>query len=184
MSTWNSASNRAWWSDSSSCDTQCCNSDICQRTRKFEDILGCLTVASNAPDYMNEITTVVKSFYSIPVSIFLTSEHDIVMLTVLNYQQLMASLSLELLFEFDGMKHKIDHLAQQYLTKASKQVQHLVPIETLGDGNCLYNSILRLLPKCCVSAVELRGLSDHHVSFSNICAKMYFFPKFEQWSNS
>jgi hypothetical protein len=76
------------------------------------------------------------------------------------YQQLMAPLTLTPLIEFDGTKHKIDHIAQQYLAKASKGVQHLVPIETLGDGNCLFHSIVCLLPNSCVSAVELRGLSD------------------------
>ena len=77
------------------------------------------------------------------------------------YQQLMAPLALTPLIEFDGTRHKIDHVAQEYLTKASKVVQHLVPIETLGDGNCLFNSIVCLLPHSCVSAVELRGLPDY-----------------------
>ena len=76
------------------------------------------------------------------------------------YQQLMAPLALTPLIEFNETKHKIDHVAQQYLAKASKGVQHLVPIETFGDGNCLFNSIVCLLPNSCVSAVELRGLSN------------------------
>ena len=76
------------------------------------------------------------------------------------YQQLMAPLALTPLIEFDEKKHRIDRVAQQYLAKASKSVQHLVPIETLADGNCLFHSIVCLLLNSCVSAVELRGLSD------------------------
>ena len=97
----------------------------------------------------------------------------------------MAPLALSPLIEFDGNKHKIDHVAQQYLTKASKAVQHFVPIETLGDGNCLFNSLVCLLANSCVSAVELRGLSDSQRSsrrsYATICA---FFSKSERWLNS
>jgi hypothetical protein len=81
-------------------------------------------------------------------------------MTLLQFQQLMAPLALTPLIEFNEKKHRIDRVAQQYLAKASKSVQHFIPGETLGDGNCLFNSIVCLLPNSCVSAIELRGLSD------------------------
>jgi hypothetical protein len=59
--------------------------------------------------------------------------------------------------EFDVMKHTIDKVAQIYLAQASKNVQHLIPITTLDDGNCLFNSIVSLMPDSDVSAIELRG---------------------------
>ena len=61
--------------------------------------------------------------------------------------------------EFDEGKHIVDSIAQKYLQQASKNVQHLVPIKSLADGNCLFNSIISLIPDSDLSAVELRGLS-------------------------
>ncbi len=61
--------------------------------------------------------------------------------------------------EFDESKHTIDDVAQKYLEKASKSVQHLIPIKTVGDGNCLFNSIVSLMSDNNLSATELRGLS-------------------------
>ncbi|CAF1548564.1 unnamed protein product [Adineta steineri] len=58
--------------------------------------------------------------------------------------------------EFDELKHTIDTIAQQYLKQASKSVQHLIPLSSLGDGNCLFNSVVSLVPDSGVSAVELR----------------------------
>ena len=60
--------------------------------------------------------------------------------------------------EFDERKHIVDSIAQKYLQQASKNVQHLVPIKSLADGNCLFNSIISLVPDSHISAVELRGL--------------------------
>ena len=61
--------------------------------------------------------------------------------------------------EFDETKHTVDITAQEYLKQASKKVQHLVPINTLADGNCLFYSIVSLMPDSNISDVELRGLS-------------------------
>lgn len=71
----------------------------------------------------------------------------------------MPALQLSLAIEFDERKHARDTMAQEYLKQASKSVQHLVPLRTLADGNCLFNSIVSLVPDSGVSAVELRGLS-------------------------
>lgn len=60
---------------------------------------------------------------------------------------------------FDGTKHTTDIVAEQYLKQASTHVQHLVPVEVVADGNCLFNSIVSLIPDSNVSAVELRGSS-------------------------
>jgi hypothetical protein len=61
--------------------------------------------------------------------------------------------------EFDDTKHTIDVVAQKYLKQASKTVQHLIPVKTLDDGNCLFHSIVCLMLDTNISAVELRGLS-------------------------
>ncbi len=70
----------------------------------------------------------------------------------------MPPLQLFLPIEFDERKHAVDMIAQQYLKQASKSVQHLIPLRSLADGNCLFNSIVSLVPDSGVSAVELRGL--------------------------
>ena len=59
--------------------------------------------------------------------------------------------------EFDDTKHIIDVVAQKYLKQASKSVQHLVPVQILADGNCLFSSIASIMPDSHISAVELRG---------------------------
>jgi len=71
----------------------------------------------------------------------------------------MTPLSLTPPIVFDSKIHIIDTIAQKYLEKASKSVQHLVPIKTLAGGNCLFNCIISLTPYLNLSDVELRGLS-------------------------
>ena len=71
----------------------------------------------------------------------------------------MPPLKLFLSTEFDERKHATGSMAQQYLKQASKSVQHLIPLRSLADGNCLFNSVVSLVPDSSVSAVELRGLS-------------------------
>jgi hypothetical protein len=70
----------------------------------------------------------------------------------------MTPLQLILSSEFDENKHTIDNVAHKYLEQASKSVQQLIPIKTPEDGNCLFHSIVSLIPNFDVSAVELRGL--------------------------
>lgn len=53
--------------------------------------------------------------------------------------------------------HKIDHQAKAYLLEADSDVQDMVPIEVLGDGNCLYNSVVCLAGTAPMSVSELRG---------------------------
>lgn len=76
--------------------------------------------------------------------------------------ELIAPLQLILSFEFDEKRHTIDKIAHKYLEQASKSVQHLLPIETLSDGNCLFNSIVSLAPNFDITAIELRGLYDFY----------------------
>lgn len=68
-------------------------------------------------------------------------------------------LQLSLPIEFDERNHTIDIMAQEYLRHASKSVQHLIPLRSLADRNCLFNSIVSLVPDSGISAVELRGMS-------------------------
>ncbi|CAF0766459.1 unnamed protein product [Adineta steineri] len=58
--------------------------------------------------------------------------------------------------EFDDTKHTIDIIAQEYLKQTSKNVQHLVPIRIFADGNCLFHSMVSLIPDRNISHVELR----------------------------
>ncbi|CAF1424611.1 unnamed protein product [Rotaria sordida] len=47
-------------------------------------------------------------------------------------------------------------VAKKYLEKATGDVHHLVPIEVLADGNCLYKSIVLLMDNPAVTTSELR----------------------------
>ncbi|CAF3845323.1 unnamed protein product, partial [Rotaria sp. Silwood1] len=57
---------------------------------------------------------------------------------------------------FDEIKHNEDKIAKKYLEKATGDVHHLIPIETIPDGNCLYHSILLLMENPAVTTDELR----------------------------
>lgn len=77
----------------------------------------------------------------------------------------MKPLQLTLLSRFDENKHNVDNTATKYLEKASKSVQKLIPVKTLEDGNCLFNSIVSLTPDSGISATELRGSSYFPYSY-------------------
>ena len=59
---------------------------------------------------------------------------------------------------FDERKHVIDVVAKEYLEKATADVHHLVPVEVVADGNCLYHSIVLLMNNSMVTTSELRGI--------------------------
>jgi hypothetical protein len=81
----------------------------------------------------------------------------------------MAPLQIIPSIEFDDTKHTVDVVAQEYLKQASKGVQHLIPIKVLADENCLFNSIVALMPDSNISAVELRGLSRSLYTYTEMC---------------
>ncbi|CAF4042047.1 unnamed protein product [Rotaria sordida] len=57
---------------------------------------------------------------------------------------------------FDEAKHIVDVVANEYLKKATGDIHHLVPVDVLADGNCLYHSIVVLMNNPLVTASELR----------------------------
>ncbi|CAF3561648.1 unnamed protein product [Rotaria socialis] len=57
---------------------------------------------------------------------------------------------------FDETKHLVDVVAKTYLRKATDDVQHLIPVDVIADGNCLYNSILLLMNNSMITTSELR----------------------------
>ncbi|CAF1498169.1 unnamed protein product [Adineta ricciae] len=103
---------------------------------KFLKLLNHLSVASKSADYEQEISTIVA--------------------TIQANEKLLSPVQLVLPNEFDEYQHTVDNVALQYLKNASKSVQNLIPLKSLPDGNCLFNSVVSLLPDSDVSAVELR----------------------------
>jgi hypothetical protein len=59
---------------------------------------------------------------------------------------------------FDETKHIVDVVAKEYLEKATDDIHHLIPVDVLADGNCLYHSIVVLMNNSLVTASELRGI--------------------------
>ncbi len=47
--------------------------------------------------------------------------------------------------DFDETKHIVDVVAKEYLEKATGEIRHLIPVDVLADGNCLYHSIVVLI---------------------------------------
>ena len=70
----------------------------------------------------------------------------------------MTPLQWDFLREFDVNKHTIDYVAQKYLEQANQSVQHLIPVKTPEDGNCLFHSVVSVISNPDISAVEMRGL--------------------------
>ncbi|CAF1554051.1 unnamed protein product, partial [Adineta steineri] len=118
------------------CQHQPCICERSTRTNQFLQLLNRLTIASTATDYEEQISATVA--------------------TICADEILVSPLRLLWPNEFDELKHTIDTIAQQYLKQASKNVQHLIPLSSLGDGNCLFNSVVSLVPDSGASAVELR----------------------------
>ncbi|CAF1690253.1 unnamed protein product, partial [Adineta ricciae] len=83
-------------------------------------------MASKATDYENQISTVASSIS--------TDE------TFTTHLRLMFPKN------FDETKHIVDDISLHYIKQASKSVQHLIPVKSLPDGNCLFNSIVSLVP--------------------------------------
>jgi hypothetical protein len=69
---------------------------------------------------------------------------------------------------FDETKHVVDVIAKEYLEKATGDVHHLIPVEVIGDGNCLYHSVVLLMNNPTVTASELRGM-EIYLSFMLPC---------------
>ncbi|CAF0864572.1 unnamed protein product [Didymodactylos carnosus] len=70
----------------------------------------------------------------------------------------MAPLSYTPTTHFDACLHKLDTVAQVYLSKCNlSNLLDLIPVESTGNGNCLYNSILTLMQSPSeITAEELR----------------------------
>ena len=76
---------------------------------------------------------------------------------------------------FNETKHRVDVAAKKYLEKATGDVHHLVPAEVIGDGNCLYNSILLSMHNQTVTASELRGIYNYlHLCYCPIYFEIIF----------
>jgi hypothetical protein len=58
---------------------------------------------------------------------------------------------------FDVTNHVVDVAAEEYLQKATSDMHHLIPIEVVADGNCLYHSMVFLMNNPVVTESELRG---------------------------
>jgi hypothetical protein len=61
---------------------------------------------------------------------------------------------------FDETKHVVDVVAKGYLEKATGNIHRRVPVEVIGDGNCLYHCIVLLMNNPSVTTSELRGIQN------------------------
>ncbi len=59
---------------------------------------------------------------------------------------------------FDPTVHKIDQHAKVYLENGCVDIQGMVPIDVIADGNCLYHSIICLNGTTNLTVNELRGI--------------------------
>ena len=72
---------------------------------------------------------------------------------------------------FDETKHQVDIVAKEYLQKATDDIRHLVPVDVIKDGNCLYHSMVLLMNNPSITTSELRGM---HIFFVALSLKIIF----------
>ncbi|CAF4649300.1 unnamed protein product [Rotaria socialis] len=106
------------------------------RSQKFARFLQLLEKASESVMYYDEIASTVKR--------------------IQNIEALMIPIQFNPDQVFDERKYLVDAVAKTYLRKATDDVQHLIPVEVVADGNCLYNSILLLMNNSMITTSELR----------------------------
>ncbi|CAF4426003.1 unnamed protein product, partial [Rotaria sp. Silwood2] len=111
-----------------------CNEMNC--SQKFTRFLQLLGKASESVMYYDEIVSTVKR--------------------IQNIEPLMIPIQFNPNQVFDERKYLVDAVAKTYLRKATDDVQYLIPVEVVGDGNCLYNSILLLMNNSMITTSELR----------------------------
>ena len=144
------------------CQNQSCSCEKSERIDRFSQLLSRLTAASRATDYEEQISATVAAICTVCIQynfIYVKNIIDHRDFQSFQDEQLVPPLQLVFPAEFDEYGHIIDEIAQQYLKQASKSVQNLIPLRSLADGNCLFNSVVSLIPDSGISAVELRGLS-------------------------
>ncbi|CAF3302317.1 unnamed protein product [Rotaria sp. Silwood2] len=106
------------------------------RGLKFARLLQRLERCSESIMYHDEINSVVQQ--------------------IKQMESIMMPLQFHPIQVFDETKHTADTVAKEYLQKATEDTHHLVPVNVLGDGNCLYQSIVVLMNNPLVTASELR----------------------------
>ncbi|CAF4730617.1 unnamed protein product [Rotaria sp. Silwood2] len=95
------------------------------RGLKFTRLLQILEKCSENIMYRDEINSVVQRFKQIESIVIPLQFHPIQV--------------------FDETKHAVDVVAEEYLEKATGDIQDFVPVDGIADGNCLYHSILLLI---------------------------------------
>ncbi|CAF3376885.1 unnamed protein product, partial [Rotaria socialis] len=114
----------------------CLQCNEMNRSQKFARFLQLLEEASESVMYYDEIVSTVKQ--------------------IQNIESLMIPIKFNPDQVFDERKHLVDAVAKTYLRKVTDDVQHLIPVEVVADGNCLYNSILLLMNNSMITTSELR----------------------------
>lgn len=59
---------------------------------------------------------------------------------------------------FNPLIHRIDKEAKLYLKQTSSDMENMIPVDVVGDGNCLYNSMICLSGSNILTPTELRGI--------------------------
>ncbi|CAF1642845.1 unnamed protein product, partial [Adineta ricciae] len=116
-----------------SCCSSCREMDRCVM---FDALLKLLGNATKANNYYDQIKSI---------------SHEIGTL-----EWLLTPLPFTPITYFDSNIHRIDQCAKEYLENGCTDIQGMVPVEVLGDGNCLYNSIICLSGTKKLSVSELR----------------------------
>ncbi|CAF4952261.1 unnamed protein product, partial [Rotaria magnacalcarata] len=134
------------------CCLRCRTTDI---STMFETLLTLLGKASMISNYYDQIRTICQQIETLEW--FLTP----IQFTSISH--------------FDPKVHKVEQEAKLYLQQTSLDVQNMIPIEVAADGNCLYNSIIRLSGNTASTPSELRvrtliELVKNEMFYHNRCA--------------
>lgn len=119
----------------------CCS--ILSRKEKFKLILGNLKKIAFFEEEKDNL------LYDIKTSLFIECT---------KIENVIESLNLKDAFsdQFNIKRHIIDNVSQNYLRYCDLIFVNYIPVGTIGDGNCLYHSILQYLNDENITVYELR----------------------------
>ena len=75
---------------------------------------------------------------------------------------LMTPVNFTAVTHFNPEIYKVDQEAKLYLQHTPLHILNMIPIDVTGNGNCLYNPIIRVTGSTALTSSELRGKHLQH----------------------
>ena len=120
----------------------------------FAIFLTQLGKASIVDNYYDQIKALCQQMETVSLLLTCIKWYSVLMIQL---QWLLTPIHFVPVTHFDPAVHKIDQEAKIYLQQTSFDIQDMIPVDVIGDGNCLYNSTVCLSGSTVLTPSELRG---------------------------